>query len=58
VRDGGGFDPVLDLELGEDVGDVDAGGLDADHQQGGDLAVAVAPGDEAKDLGLAWRQAQ
>ena len=53
VRDRGGFDPVLGVELSQDVRDVDAGGLDADHQRGGDLAVGVAAGDQAEDLGLA-----
>jgi hypothetical protein len=37
---------------------VDAGRLDADHQGGGDLAVGVAAGDQAQDLGLARGQAQ
>jgi uncharacterized surface protein with fasciclin (FAS1) repeats len=37
---------------------VDAGGLDADHQRGSDLAVGVAAGDEAEHLGLARRQPQ
>jgi hypothetical protein len=38
--------------------DVDAGALDADHQRRGDLAVGVATGHEAEDLGLARRQPQ
>jgi hypothetical protein len=58
VGDRGGLDPVLDLELGQDVGDVDAGGLDTNHQLLGDLAVGVAAGDKAEDLGLARRQPQ
>jgi hypothetical protein len=56
VGDGGGFDSVLSVELGQDVGDVDAGGLDTDHQRGGDLAVGVAAGDQAEDLGFTGRQ--
>jgi hypothetical protein len=58
VRDRGGLDPVAGVELGQDVGDVDAGGLDANHQLLGDLAVGVAAGDKAEDLGLARRQPQ
>jgi hypothetical protein len=38
VRDRGGFDPVAGVQLIQDVGDVDAGGRDADHQRRGDLA--------------------
>ena len=49
VSDRGGFDPILGVELSQDVQDVDAGGLDADHKRGGDLAVGVAAGDEAED---------
>src|SRR5262249_50689996 len=38
VGDGGGLDPGVNVELGEDVGDVDAGGFWADEQCLGDLA--------------------
>src|SRR5262249_15101578 len=41
VGDRGGLDPGVNVELGEDVGDVDAGGLGADEQHLGDLAVAA-----------------
>ena len=56
VRDGGRFEPVRRVELAQDVRDVDAGGLDADHELGGDLAVGVAAGDERQHLRLARRQ--
>jgi hypothetical protein len=54
VGDGGGLDPGVDAELGEDVGDVDAGRLAADEQRLGDLAVAAAGRDQCQYLGLAW----
>lgn len=56
VRDRGRLDAGGDVELLEDVRDVDAGGLDADHECAGDLAVRIAAGDERQDLGLARRQ--
>jgi hypothetical protein len=46
VRDGGCFEPVWRVELAQDVRDVDAGGLDADLELGGDLAVGDAAGDQ------------
>ena len=58
VGDGRGFASVGRVELAEDVRDVDAGGLDADHELARDLAVGVAAGDERQDLGLARRQAE
>jgi len=53
VGHGGGLDPGSDAELGEDVGDVDAGGLGADEQRLGDLAVAAPGRHQGQDLGLA-----
>jgi hypothetical protein len=46
VRDGGCFEPVWRVELAQAVRDVDAGGLDADHELGGDLAVGEAAGEQ------------
>jgi hypothetical protein len=42
VGDRSGLDPAGDAELGKQVGDVDAGGLGADEQRLGDLAVAAS----------------
>ena len=58
MSDRGGLDPGVDLELGEDVGDVDAGGLGADEQRLGDLVVAAAGRDQGQHLGLAWGEAE
>jgi hypothetical protein len=58
VRDCGRLAPVRGPELAQDVRDVDAGGLDADHEGRGDLAVGIAMGDESQDFGLARRQAE
>src|SRR5436190_22647384 len=44
---GCGFAARSDIELVQDVRDVDAGGLDADEQLGGNPCVAVTRGDEA-----------
>jgi hypothetical protein len=44
---------VGNSELVEDVRDMDARRLDADHERRGDLAVRVAASDERKDLGFA-----
>src|SRR5215472_4010420 len=41
VGDRSGLDPAVGAQFGEDVGDVDAGGLGADEQCLGDLAVAA-----------------
>ena len=46
MRDRGRLEPVRRVELAQDVRDVDAGRLDADHERRGDLAVGVAAGDE------------
>src|SRR5215204_3007845 len=54
----GGFDAGVDAELGEDVGDVDAGGLGADEQRLGDLAVAAPGCDEGKYLGFTRAEAR
>ncbi len=51
-----GLTPVVDLQLGEDVGDMVAHGLLADHHPRGDLAVAQALCDEAEDLQLSRGQ--
>src|SRR4029450_11102182 len=53
VRGGGGLDPAGHLELAEDVGDVDAGGLGADEQCLADLAVGPAVGNQREDLAFA-----
>ena len=45
-------------ELGEDVGDVEAGRLLGDEQRLADLPVGPALGQQHKHLGLAARQAQ
>src|SRR5262245_8688271 len=45
-----------DAELGQDIEDVDAGGLGADEQGAADLAVALAGGDQRENLGLARGQ--
>ena len=42
----GRFASIRRVELPQDVGDVHAGGLDADHECCSDLAVRVAAGDE------------
>src|ERR1700722_16388150 len=56
VGDGGGFGAVGDGELGEDVGDVHAGGLGRDEQLGADLAVGLAPGEQPEHVALAVGQ--
>jgi hypothetical protein len=53
VDDRGCLEPVRRPELAQDVRDVDADGLDADHERRGDLAVRIAAGDEVQDLALA-----
>jgi hypothetical protein len=57
VGDRGRFAPVWRVEFAQDVRDVHAGGLDADDERGGDLAVGEAAGDERQHLRLARRQA-
>jgi hypothetical protein len=52
------IDPAGDAELGEDVGDVYAGGLGPDEQRLGDLAVAAAVGDQGKRLPVPRGQAE
>jgi hypothetical protein len=46
VRDRGGFHPAVDAQLGQDVGNVHAGGLGADEQGAGDLGVRPARGQQ------------
>jgi hypothetical protein len=58
VGDGGGLDPGGDAELGQDVGDVDAGRLGADEQRLSDLAVAGAGRDQRQDLSLTRGEAE
>src|SRR5262249_58656645 len=58
VGDRSGFHPAGGAQLGEDAGDVDAGGLGADEQRLGDLAVAAPGRDEGERLALAPGQAQ
>jgi hypothetical protein len=58
MGDRGGLDPGGDAQFGEDVGDVDAGGLGADEQRLGDLAVAAAGRHQREDFGLARGQAE
>ena len=52
MRDGGGFPSVGCVQLAQDVGDVDAGGLHADHQLVGDLAIGEPVGEEGQHLDL------
>jgi hypothetical protein len=52
VHDRGGLEPVRRPELAQDVRDVDADGLDADDERGGDLPVGIAAGDKVQDLRL------
>src|SRR5215471_13228315 len=58
VGDRSGFHPAGGAQLGKDAGDVDAGGLGADEQCLGDLAVAAPGRDQREHLGLALGQAQ
>jgi hypothetical protein len=58
VRDRGRLEPVGRVELAEDVGDVDAGRLDADDERLRDLTVGVAARDEPQHLRLARREAE
>ena len=48
--DGDGFGTGGDAELGEDLRDVEFGGVTGDAELGGDLFVAEAAGEHAKDL--------
>jgi hypothetical protein len=57
MRDRGRLEPVRRAELTQDVGDMDAGGPDADDQLRGDLTIRVATGDKGQDLGLASARA-
>src|ERR1700755_1949300 len=58
VGDGGGLGAAADAELGEDAGDVDAGGLLRHVELGGDLAVGRAFGHQREDLALARGEAE
>jgi hypothetical protein len=50
---GGGFSSGSDIQLGEDVGDVGLGGAGAYEEGASDLAVGVAPGNQAENLEFA-----
>src|SRR4029453_6528227 len=50
---GGGCQAAVDTELGQDVGNVHAGGVAADEQLFGDLAVAPAGHTQVQHLKLA-----
>ena len=56
VGDGGGLAAAGHAELGQDVGDVDAGGPGADEQRLGDLGVRAAVGDQGEHLAFAGGQ--
>jgi hypothetical protein len=58
VPDCGRREAVRRTELAQDVRDVDTGCFGADHEGRGDLAVDVAAGDQAEDLGLPGREAK
>jgi hypothetical protein len=58
VGDRGRLGSIAHTELGQDVGDVNAGGLVADEQGLGDLAVAAAVGDQRQDLALPGGEAE
>ena len=51
----GGFGPVGDAELGDDSGDVHAGGLRRYRQFGCDLLVGVAERDQTQHFDFASR---
>ena len=57
-RKPGGLRPVVDPELGEEVGDVGLDGPDANEQLVGDLAIGPSFDDQAQDLLLARRQSR
>src|SRR5947208_3569846 len=57
-RDCGGLASARDAEFGEDVGDVDTGGLAADVELLGNAEVAAAGGDEAEHFYLTSREAK
>ena len=58
VGDCGGFASVRHVELAQDVGDMDACGLDADDELVGDVGVGVAAGDEREDVDFARSEAE
>jgi hypothetical protein len=58
LTDGGGLDPAGYPELLEDVGDVHAGGLGADEEPVGDLAVGLSGSEQREDLALAPTDSQ
>jgi hypothetical protein len=58
VGDRPGLGPVAHAELGQDVGDVDAGCLVADVEGLGDLVVGASVRDQRQDLQLPWGEAQ
>ncbi len=52
----GGFLTCVEVEAGEDLGDVVLGAIGRDAEFGGDLGVGQAAGEEGQDLALAGRQ--
>ena len=56
VGDGRGLAATCHPQFGQDVRDVDAGGLGADVEQLGDLPIRTASGDQAEHLGLSVGQ--
>src|SRR5690348_9394703 len=56
--EGGGLGPVVDTELGDQVGDVGLDRAGADEKGLGDLAVSAALDKETQDVELASRQAE
>jgi hypothetical protein len=58
VRDPGGFHAVGDIQLGEDVGHMHAGGLGADEQGLADLPVGASRGQVPEHLQLTGGEAE
>src|SRR4051794_1686410 len=53
----GGLATIRDAQLGEDMRDVDAGGLGRDEQGLADLVVSIALGEQAQHVDLALGEA-
>src|SRR5438094_574871 len=58
MRRGCGLDPGLDVQLGDDMGDMDARRLRADVERGADLRVRAAVGQQVQDVELAGGKAE
>jgi hypothetical protein len=54
MGDRSGLAPAGHAQLGEDVGDMDAGSLGADEQRLRDLRVAAPVGEQGEHLAFAW----